>query len=103
MKNITNYEKLEPRFRQRSRLKDLLAISSWDESVMMPKGSSAARNNAMAELGSVLQNLVCAPEEGDWIHEAGLTSEHLNPWQKVNLHEIKKTTSKARVRLLEYI
>jgi len=87
---MTSYEKLEARFRQRNRLKDLLDISSWDESVVMPKGSGEARANAMAELGTVLQNLICAPEVGDWIHESEVSTGSLNAWQKANLSEIKK-------------
>lgn len=86
----TGYEKLEARFRQRTRLEDLLGMSSWDESVMMPTGSGDARANSMAELSGVIQNLICAPEVGQWIGEAENSSQKLTPWQQANLREIKR-------------
>lgn len=85
---MNNYEKLEARFRQHSRLKELRAISQWDEAVVMPTGGGEARANALAELSSILQNLLCASEVGDWIGAA--ESESLSPWQKANLTEIKR-------------
>ena len=85
---MTSYEKLEARFRQHSRLKELRAISQWDEAVVMPAGSGEARGRALAELSSILQNLISSKEVGDWIEEA--SREELGPWQKANLSEIKR-------------
>ncbi|MGZ3722927.1 MAG: carboxypeptidase M32, partial [Bdellovibrionales bacterium] len=85
---MTSYQKLEARFRQHSRLKELRAISQWDEAVVMPTGSSESRGQALAELSSILQNLICAEEVGEWIE--GASSEELGPWQKANLAEIKR-------------
>ncbi len=55
---------------------------------MMPTGSGDARANSLAELGSVIQTLICAPEVGEWIEGAQL--EKLDSWQQANLREIKK-------------
>lgn len=85
---MNNYQKLEDRFRQISRLKDIQAIASWDEAVMMPSGSGRYRNEALSELAVVIQNLTTAPEIGDWIHNA--ESQTLENWQKANLREIKR-------------
>jgi carboxypeptidase Taq len=87
---MTSYEKLEARFRQHSRLKELRAISQWDEAVVMPAGSGEARGNALAELSSILQNLISSKEVGDWIEQASSESAALGPWQKANLAEIKR-------------
>jgi len=87
---MNSYEKLEARFRQRSRLEDLRQMSGWDESVMMPSGSGEARANSLAELGSIIQNLICAPEVGEWIQDAESSAHQLSAWQKANLREIKK-------------
>lgn len=86
---MTSYEKLEARFRQHSRLRELRSISEWDEAVIMPVGGGESRGQALAELSSILQNLICAKEVGDWIQD--VRKETLNPWQKANLCEMKRT------------
>lgn len=86
----TSYEKLEARFRQCSRLGELRAISQWDEAVVMPLGGGEARGQALAELQLILQNLVSAPEVGEWIDDASRQAETLNEWQNANLSEMKK-------------
>lgn len=87
---MTNYEKLESRFRQCSRLKELQNIASWDEAVMMPMGGSESRGNSMAELSLILQNLASAPEVGDWIDGATQETKTLNEWQLANLNEMRR-------------
>lgn len=86
--NMNSYEKLESRFRQISRLKDIQAIASWDEAVMMPLGSGSYRNEALAELAVVIQNLTTGTEIGDWIADS--ESQVLDEWQKANLREVKR-------------
>lgn len=87
---MTSYEKLESRFRQLNRLNDLRSIAGWDEAVMMPSGSGAARGQALAEISLVMQNLMAHPEVGDWLSDAGAKSERLNSWQKSNLGEMRR-------------
>lgn len=85
---MNTYQKLEARFRQIRRLQDVGAIVGWDEAVVMPCGSSPYRNEAMAELGVVIQNLMSAREVGEWIE--GASSLPLDIWQKANLGEMKR-------------
>jgi carboxypeptidase Taq len=90
VRTMTSYEKLEARFRQRSRLEELQAISYWDEAVVMPSGSGESRAQALAELSLVIQNLLSEKVVGDWIHDAEATVGQLSPWQRANLAEIKR-------------
>lgn len=83
---MTNYQRLEARFRQINRLSDVRSIIGWDEAVVMPEGASPYRNEAMAELGLLIQNLVSSPDVGEWIAGAEVTGE----WQRANLREMKR-------------
>lgn len=87
---MNSYEKLEGRFRQIQRLNDIRAIASWDEAVMMPVGASPYRNEALAELGLVIQNLVNSPDVGEWIAETVANQSNLNGWQRSNLREMQR-------------
>lgn len=84
------YEKLEARFRQIQRLSEVRAIVSWDEAVMMPEGGSQTRNESVAELLMVMQNLLSAPEVGDWLSEAGENTTSMDAWKRANLREMKR-------------
>lgn len=84
------YEKLEARFRQIYRLSDIRSIASWDEAVMMPPGSGSYRGEALAELSLVMQNLVSAPEIGDWLSEAMESDSRTDSWKTANLREMKR-------------
>lgn len=83
---MKNYEKLEARFRQINRLNDVRSIIGWDEAVIMPEGASPYRNEALAELGLVIQNLVSGPDVGEWLETAEATGD----WQRANLREMKR-------------
>ncbi len=83
---MNNYEKLEARFRQINRLNDVRSIVGWDEAVVMPEGASPYRNEALAELGLVIQNLVSGPDVGEWLDRAEATGD----WQRANLREMKR-------------
>jgi carboxypeptidase Taq len=84
------YEKLEARFRQIQHLSHVRAIVSWDEAVMMPEGGSQSRNESLAELSLVMQNLLSAPEVGDWLCEASENSAAQDEWTLANLREMKR-------------
>ena len=87
---MTNYEKLEARFRQCNRLSELQNIAQWDEAVMMPLGGSEARGNSLAELAGIIQSLASSSDVGEWINGAAKETASLNGWQAANLGEIKR-------------
>ncbi len=86
--NMENYEKLEARFRQVNRLTDVASIVGWDEAVIMPEGASPYRNQAMAELGVVIQGLVSDPLVGQWLE--GVEEKEMNEWQQANVREMRR-------------
>jgi carboxypeptidase Taq len=85
---MTNYQKLTSRFGQISHLRDIQALASWDEAVMMPQGSGPYRNEALADLAVVIQNLTASPEIGDWL--VGVQNESLDDWQMANVREMNR-------------
>lgn len=87
---MNTYEKLEARFRQIQHLRDTLSIVSWDEQVMMPEGAGPFRNEAMADLQVVMQNLTTASEVGDWLAEVSESKSGLDEWKLANVREMRR-------------
>ena len=91
--NPTSYQRLEQRFNRISRLSDARSILGWDEAVMMPAGSSSSRNESLAELSQIIQDLLRAPEVSDDL--AGAESDSLTPWQRANVREMRRSYKRA--------
>ncbi len=87
------YQRLEKRFSRIARLGDAQSILGWDEAVMMPAGSSAARNESLAELSQILQDLLRSPELADDL--AATEAETLNDWQRANVREMRRRYKRA--------
>ncbi|HRK09321.1 MAG TPA: carboxypeptidase M32 [Pseudobdellovibrionaceae bacterium] len=87
------YLRLEKRFTRMARLGDAQSILGWDEAVMMPAGSSAARNESLAELAQILQDLLRAPEVADDL--AAAEGEALSEWQRANVREMRRRYKRA--------
>ena len=83
-----SYQKLEDRFRRISHLSHARSILYWDEATMMPSGSGEGRNQSLAELGLVIQNLGAAPEIADWLGEAEATET--DEWRRANVREMRR-------------
>ncbi len=58
----TAYQHLVKRFQQIYHLQHLGAIAGWDKAAMMPAGGNQARGAALAELNTLLHQLLTAPE-----------------------------------------
>ena len=52
-----NYGALAAHYTRVHRLEHVASIASWDQAAFMPPGGSAARNDAMAEIASLLHEL----------------------------------------------
>lgn len=83
------YEKLEERFTELGRLREVLSVLRWDDAVMMPSGGSNARAEQMAMLKGMHHDKLTADEVADWLDE--ISAEDLNGWQKANLREMRRT------------
>jgi carboxypeptidase Taq len=87
---MTNYQKLEQRFQQHSRLSELRAISQWDEAVVMPRGAGEGRAQSLAELALILQSMLSGADIGEWLAGCEAESRSLSDWQRANVHEFKR-------------
>lgn len=67
-----------------------MAILHWDEAVMMPTGSSESRNQTVAELNGLVQNLTMSSDIGEWIGDASDRTTQLGEWEQANLREMKR-------------
>lgn len=83
------YTDLEAKMREISRLKEIQAITGWDEACMMPSGGGAGRSQAMATLSTVIHARLCDPEIGELLNRAR-GEDSLDPWQSANLVDIER-------------
>jgi carboxypeptidase Taq len=85
---LSAYDRLEKYFKKIGDLHHVEAITSWDESAMMPSGGGEARAAAMTTLEVLIHELTTAPEVSNLIEAA--SAEGLDPWQSANLREIHR-------------
>ena len=84
------YQQLEKKFNQIYQLHHLSSIAHWDAATMMPSGGSEARGQALAEVSSLINQLLSSNEVGDWIAHAQDNPENLSQWQQANLREMHR-------------
>ena len=65
-----NYHQLTRTFQRLSRFSHLSAIAGWDMFAMMPPGGSAARGEALAELGVLQHQILTDKKVGEWQQNA---------------------------------
>jgi carboxypeptidase Taq len=90
---MSAYQRLESHFKKIGDLNHVQAITSWDESAMMPNGGGQARAEAMTTLGVLVHELITSIEVGDLLVAA--KSESLDAWQSANLREIGRVYQEA--------
>lgn len=84
------YRALEARFKRVHDIEGALAILSWDQATMLPKGSVATRAEQMAALKLVAQETLTGPAVTDRLREAEEDKDGLNDWQRANLREMRR-------------
>lgn len=87
---MSAYEKLESKIREIARLREIQAISGWDEACMMPIGGGAGRSEALAALTSVIHERLCDPEIGELLNTVRADGVTLSGWQSANLSNIEQ-------------
>ena len=90
---MSAYAALEARFKKLSDIGGALAVLSWDQSVIMPKGGAEARGEQLAALQGISHEILTDEETGSLIEVAG--GEALDPWQQANLREIGRRYQQA--------
>jgi carboxypeptidase Taq len=85
----TAYESLQSTFERLHRFQHLKSIAGWDQAANMPAKGNEARAAATAEMAALIHSIQTDPKLGDWIRAA--EGESLDPTQKANLREIRRT------------
>ncbi|MBV8043878.1 carboxypeptidase M32 [Pluralibacter sp.] len=93
MHKNTCYHELTRIFQRLSRFSHLSAIASWDMFAMMPPGGSAARGEALAELGLLQHQILTNKNVGEQLLAA--SQEDLTDDERANLQEMTRAHSQA--------
>ena len=88
------YEQLEARIREITRLKEVQAITGWDDACMMPSGGGPGRSQALASLATVIHERQSDPEIGELLNRVRGEGE-LDDWQSANLTNIERNYAEA--------
>lgn len=93
MTENTPYQQLTRTFQRLSRFSHLSAIAGWDMFAMMPPGGSAARGEALAELGVLQHQILTDKKVGQWLQAA--SQQDLNDLEQANLREMQRQYDQA--------
>lgn len=85
----TAYQSLHSTFDRLYRFQHLKSIAGWDQAANMPAKGNEARAAATAEIAALIHSIQTDPKLGDWIRAA--EGESLDPVQRANLREIRRT------------
>ena len=96
-----SYERLESHFAKIGRLQEVEAILEWDQAVNMPDAAGESRAEALATLSVTWHEWLSEPAISDWVERA--QSEDLGPWQRANLEEMRRLSSRARAVPLDLV
>ncbi len=83
------YLKLASKFDTITNIQNAMAILGWDNSVMMPIGSSSDRAKQQATLGAIAHQIIVSSEVKELLDAAQAEGKDLDEWQKANLKLIK--------------
>ncbi|BAO45212.1 carboxypeptidase M32 [Thiolapillus brandeum] len=90
MTGQTAYQELEALFQKVHHFTHLSSMAYWDSATMMPPGGSKARGQALAEVSSLINDLVGSRKTGDLIEKAETARDGLSDWQQANLREMQR-------------
>lgn len=93
MTDNKNYQQLTRTFQRLSRFSHLGAIAGWDMFAMMPPGGSAARGEALAELGVLQHQILTDKSVAEALRNA--RQENLNDVEQANLREMTRQYEQA--------
>ncbi len=84
------YKQLEALFHKIHNLRHLASMAHWDSATMMPPGGSEARGEALAEISSLINDLLGSPATGELLERADQARDRLSAWEQANLREMKR-------------
>ena len=92
---MTPYHSLERLFGRLRALGDAAGILGWDAQTLMPVGSAEGRAEQLATLRGLSHELLVAPLTADLLDAAEARGKDLDPWQKANLAEMRRSHAHA--------
>ncbi|MBF9000435.1 carboxypeptidase M32 [Vibrio nitrifigilis] len=98
---MSAFEKLVKHSKKVANFEHLYAISSWDQSSIMPSGGAEARGAAMAELSVHIHQMRTQPQLEEWFESAA--QENLDQTQSAILREMKQQWQQATVLPDEFV
>jgi carboxypeptidase Taq len=90
-----SYVALAEHYRLLSQLRHVEAITSWDESTMMPTGGGPARAEALSVLRGLIHQHATCEGLADLFAAAAAEEANLPPWQQANLREMTREWVRA--------
>jgi carboxypeptidase Taq len=84
------YAELETRFSRMNALAEAGGVLNWDMATLMPKGGAAARSEQLAAIQVTCHQILTDPKLGDLFADAEARRGDLGPWQRANLHEMRR-------------
>ena len=87
---MSAYSELEAKAREVARLREVAAITHWDEACMMPRGGGAGRSEALASLATLIHERVADPEIGELLNRARGEGFELDDWQSANVTNMER-------------
>jgi carboxypeptidase Taq len=88
---MSPYENLEVSFRRIALIDEAASFLSWDSSVNMPDASAASRAEQLAALRVIAHEAITRPEMAEWLDAAEGSNRALDPWQRANLREMRRS------------
>ena len=98
-----SYAALTEHYRRISQLRHVEAITSWDESTMMPAGGGPARAEALSVLRGLIHQHATRADLADLFAASEAEAAHLQPWQQANLREMKREWVRASALPLKLV
>jgi carboxypeptidase Taq len=88
---MTPYQRLETVFRHAAIIDEANSFLSWDASVNMPDRSAESRAEQRATLHVLSHEALTRPEIAEWLAAAEGSNAELDPWQRANLREMRRS------------
>ena len=85
------YASLEARFRRLTLLGDAQGVLQWDMAAIMPDGGAGVRGDQLAALKVVSHEILTDRAVGDLLDGAESENRALDPWQRANLVEMRRS------------
>ena len=92
---MTAYTNLTRLFGRLGAIHDAAGVLGWDSQTLMPDGAADGRAEQLATLHGLAHELLVAPATADLLAAAQAEDGTLGPWERANLHEMRRAHAHA--------